>query len=322
VSRLDLEILKTTGLTTVRPGVADDLYVVCASYEPRAVVVSGILGTTYRARTGVIYVNREFEDGPGGNMTRASIQTLHARLRACCDTVSLARGSWLDAREQIRALADAFTTGPVNSVSLDVTTFNRESLLHAVGMLRMRFPACQLRVIYASPAKYGDWLSRGFIGIRNIMGLGCVQHASWPTLLVVLSGFEPERTQRAIEEYEPELVLLGIGDPPTSSAFLDRNVQEQCRFTFDKQNLEVFTFPADSAAGTRDQLQALTDRFMSTHNVVLVPQSTKLSTLGSYLFAEQHPEVQVSYCIPAEYNTAGYSEGVGDLFEERLPSRR
>ncbi len=46
--------------------------------------------------------------------------------------------------------------------------------------------------------------------------------------------------------------------------------------------------------------------------------STKLSTLSTYLFAKKHPQVQVSYCVPAEYNIDSYSQGAKTVFVEEL----
>jgi len=37
----------------------------------------------------------------------------------------------------------------------------------------------------------------------------------------LLSGFEKDRAERIIEEFEASEVLFGIGDPPTNPDFLD-----------------------------------------------------------------------------------------------------
>jgi len=48
--------------------------------------------------------------------------------------------------------------------------------------------------------------------------------------------------------------------------------------------------------------------------------STKLSTLGALLVAESHPEVQLTYCLPGEYNVEHYSSGARSLFIDYIPN--
>jgi hypothetical protein len=58
---------------------------------------------------------------------------------------------------------------------------------------------------------------------------------------------------------------------------------------------------------------------LGDNNVVVAPMSTKPSTLGALLLAEEHPEVQITYCVPGEYNVRDYSSGAEALFVDGLP---
>jgi len=96
----------------------------------------------------------------------------------------------------------------------------------------------------------------------------------------LLSGFEKDRAERIIEEFEASEVLFGIGDPPTNPDFLDRNEEEQ-DMLLTKPEIDTFNFPAGSVDGTRSVIQELIHERLQK-NIVVAPQSTKLSTIGAW----------------------------------------
>jgi hypothetical protein len=204
-----------------------------------------------------------------------------------------------------------------NCMVVDVTTFTREALVVFLSMARGLCDGIAARLYYATPRDYGLWLSRGFGGVRNIMGFAGFQYATRPTLLVVLSGFESERTTNLIGEYEPSLVLLGLGEDKGPTHLGARNLLEQ-QLALARQDTETFGFPLYSASGCAMRLEEVVQKYHATHNIVLAPMSTKLSTVGTLLFAERHPAVQLVYCVPGEYNASGYSTGIGDIYVDEL----
>jgi hypothetical protein len=156
--------------------------------------------------------------------------------------------------------------------------------------------------------------------IRNIMGFAGTQLPALPTVLVILSGFEPERTTRVIEEHEPSKVLLGIGNPPTDKSFLERNVKEQQKLILARQDVERFDFPADSVVACASRLEEIIAKYVGAYNIIIAPMSTKVSTLAAMIVAEHHSDIQLTYCLPGEYNVDSYSKGVKMVLSEELPS--
>jgi hypothetical protein len=203
-------------------------------------------------------------------------------------------------------------------VTIDATTFNRETLLVACALLRSERPRPKIRVLYVSPSDHGPWLSRGFRSVRNVVGFSGVHDATKPTVLVVLTGFEPDRVVKVIEEHEPKKVLMGIGDPPTMDRFLARNITDQ-ELMLSRQDVERFRFPTSGVDECVRCLRGVVSPYLADHNVVLAPMSTKLSTLGAFLLAEERPEIQITYCVPGEYNVLDYSAGAETLFLDGLP---
>jgi len=252
---------------------------------------------------------------------KSAIAALQAGLEPKCDHFGIIEGSWENIREQVEALQGAFARiipdkKPV-TVTIDCTTFNREALIVCLAMLFSLYPDARVRVAYVSPKVHGKWLSRGYRKVRSIVGFSGIQQAGRPSVLIVLSGFEGDRTLKLIEEYEPSLVLLGIGDPPTVSGFLERNLSEH-KLVLARTDVQNFRFPANSIADCTVALEALIEPLLESSNLVIAPMSTKLSTLAAFNVAERHREIQLAYCLPGEYNYSNYSTGTSRIFIEDL----
>jgi len=150
------------------------------------------------------------------------------------------------------------------------------------------------------------------------MGFSGIQDPNRQSVLVVLSGFEPERTLKLIEEHEPARVLLGIGNPPTDQRFLERNKTEQ-KLVLARQDVQRFDFPADDVIECESVLSNLIKPLIPRFNVVLAPMSTKLSTLSAFLVATRYPELQLTYALPGEYNLNSYSSGAKAIYSLEFP---
>ena len=309
------------GIASIESGHHDDLYVVSASYEPRCISLTGVLASDYKARWGLIYVNEDHLAGQASGQMQTALDTLRVSLRSKAEDTKIVRGNWADATAQVTAMRSAIQELPQETrlyrITIDVTTFNREALIVCLALLRAHFPESSIRVLYVSPSSHGAWLSRGFRRVRSIIGFSGVQQASRPTVLVVLSGFEGDRTIKLIEEYEPSRVLLGFGDPPTVHNFLDRNIDEH-KLILGRTDVQEFRFPAGGIAECTELLSATIEPLLPAFNVVIAPMSTKLSTVAAFLVAEKHREIQLAYCLPGEYNYSEYSQGTGPAFVEVL----
>lgn len=310
----------------IQPAIAgkpDDLFLACASFEPRSVKAAECLSPTYRARQAIIYANSECLEGCQGVGTRPHLYQLITILARHADRVDVVEGSLFDAPKQLETLRKALLTDwqPQDqqpTVTIDTTTFNRESLLIASALLRSFEPKPTVRAVYVSPSDHGPWLSRGFRSVRNVVGFSGVQDPSQPTVLAILAGFEPDRVLKVIDEHEPKKVLMGIGDPPTTERFLARNIAEQ-QLVLSRQDVEEFRFATTDIHECYAQLRSLMEPCLRESNVVLAPMSTKLSTLAVLLLVEEFPQIQVTYCVPGEYNVREYSSGADTLFIDGLP---
>lgn len=145
------ELRRSGGLSTLSPSGPDDIFIVCASFEPRTFFAAENLSPEYRAKRSLVYVNQEFLVGHPGALTRPNLFRLIECMARRSEKVDVANGSWLSEVDQIKAIKhglgfdDGSETGP-ERVTLDCTTFNRESLLTLLLLLRSRWPTCRVRV--------------------------------------------------------------------------------------------------------------------------------------------------------------------------------
>jgi hypothetical protein len=305
------------GIPTIQQNLPDDLFIVCASFEDRTTSATSSLANNYAAKRAIIYFNAEFMEY---SKTKDNLEKIQVSLRKHCSNIQTVEGSLNDAQKQFSALKKRILEcgfGEIQRVTIDVTSFNREALLVLMALLRNNYPSALIRVLYVSPMSHGDWLSQGFREVRNIIGFPGLQRPSRPTVLLALSGFEPDRVKKLIDEHEPRLVLLGLGDPPTKKIFLGRNYEEQ-KTLLVRQDVERFEFPANSINGCASKLEEVVQKYINDYNIILAPMSTKLSTLGAYLMVERHPDIQLTCCIPGQYNMDGYSKGEDLLFTEEI----
>jgi len=315
------DLIEQGGIRPILADRRDDVFLVSASFEPRCVALTSGLAVDYRAARSLVYVNDDFLATPAAEAMKGALASLRASLEPKSDRFQIIAGSWEKVDVQVAAIGSAFAEinpdkTPV-TVTIDCTTFNREALIVCLAMLYSQCPNARVRAAYVSPKLHGTWLSRGYRKVRSIVGFSGVQQASRPTVLIVLSGFEGDRTVKLIEEYEPSQVMLGFGDPPTIPSFLERNLTEH-KLVLSRTDVKDFRFPADSISDCTVALEGLIQPLLQSSNVVIAPMCTKLSTLAVFNVAERHREIQLAYCLPGEYNYSDYSTGTSRIFVEDL----
>jgi hypothetical protein len=315
------DLVEKGGVRPILQERCDDIFLVAASFEPRSVALTNGLAADYRAVRSFVYVNDDFLATPAADAMRNTIAVLQAKLKLKSDHCQIIKGNWENVVVQVEAIRKAFAEVILDktpaTVTIDCTTFSREALIVCLAMLHSHCPGAQVRAAYVSPEVHGTWLSRGYRKVRSIVGFSGIQQASQPSVLIVLSGFEGDRTLKLIEEYEPSQVLLGFGDPPTIHSFLERNLGEQ-KLVLGRTDVKEFRFPANSISDCTVALEELIRPLLESCNLVIAPMSTKLSTLAALNVAERHREIQLAYCLPGEYNYSDYSTGTSRIFIENL----
>jgi hypothetical protein len=348
------EFRRNGGLRPVNASEPDELFITCASFEPRCVAVTESMLGNYSATRGIAYVNQEFQKvGRTSDHERIIATNLSLTCEAFQGTTL---GTWEDAAKQFTVLRSALAPQGVQRsirrITLDITTFNREALLAVLTILRWAYPQGVLRLAYVSPEEYNPvgrsvlaregigekpgneeeaakiaqylWLSRGFRKMRNAIGFPGIQRPQRPAMLILLPGFEVERALTVVDNLEPSIVLIGKPSDATRDIFYERSLEakaQMLRLFQGRQPVHEFEFSCNNVEQTLGALLGLFAKYLSVYNVFVSVMSTKPAAVAAFLAAEQFPEVQITCSVPGEYNVDDYSGGMHEIGFFEMPER-
>ena len=243
----------------------------------------------------------------------------------------------LDSSSPVRSadvLADALQgcrSPQPQRVLVDITTFTHETLLIAVQLLSRFFSSRdEVRFVYTIAAEYDPgtppedkWLSKGIEHVRSILGFPGTLLPGRDTHLILLHGFETERSKNLIAEFEP--VLLSLGKPQEATPIASRHYAANRRvhaevldYAKNVADVREFSFTTDEPEACAEALcaEAIVEE---NSNVIVAPMNTKISTLGALLAARRLPRIQLCYAQPSTYNVRNYSTASDDCYIFTLP---
>lgn len=201
---------------------------------------------------------------------------------------------------------------------LDITTFTHEGLLMLFKLLQLRLkPNDNLFLCYNGAKEYSckeinpddKWLSKGVNTVRSILGYPGLLDPSKKNHLIILFGFESERTSRLIDIYDYDLVSLAFGSKGASIAEEHQKLNETRHEALLRHYVAVQKFEISlvDAEETKNQLLSYIKEY-SDYNTVIAPMNTKISSIGASLAAINNPEIQLCYVTANQYNIEGYSQ--------------
>lgn len=207
-----------------------------------------------------------------------------------------------------------------NLIVVDITTFTHETLLILFRLLKLILPSItNVKFIYLEASAYSwnienvseKWLSKGIGEIRSIIGYPGIFNPSRQTHLIVLVGFEADRTIKLIEKYDSNIVSLGLGVKKTANPN-NHSIMEMARKKHQDlvalfPHVEVFDFCLESPDDTREAIEKQIFLYPNT-NVVVATMNNKVSTIGAGMLAIANFEIQLCYVKATQYNTPYYSK--------------
>ncbi len=216
-------------------------------------------------------------------------------------------------------LYDAILRHHPKSVIIDISTFNRETILIILMLFKQDvFKNMSVTIGYVPADGYSDcikyganeiWLSKGVNAIRSVLGYAGSFTSLKKTLLIVLVGFEKERAEFLINSFEADKLYLGCVPPQEShneelSAINKKNFD---RLVSVVGGCCVFEFSCRYLQQTYDVLKKIIDENKDNYNIIISPMNNKLSTLAVANVAFDYPDVQLCYASTNQYNTGAYS---------------
>ncbi len=260
-----------------------------------------------------------------GDQNQKNIEEFGRLAGSECSVVGQGATSVIEVADQLSQRVAAVFAHPTSKLLVDITSLSHELLVLLLGMLHEIGGLNRTSLIYVGAAAYSTntgphamWLSRGVKDVRSVLGFPGTMLPSRKLHLIILTGFEVERASEVILRYEPASMSIGLGAKNQSISeshhsknreFFDGITAFASSQDYGTDEVFQFSFSCISPSETRDQLVAHINELggFSQKNLVVCPLNTKLSTVGVVLAALEHPEIQICYAEPEEYNTEGYA---------------
>ena len=210
------------------------------------------------------------------------------------------------------------------NILIDTTTFTHESLLVLIKLIENKKHLLgNVFITYVGAKEYSikdkdnkdKWLSKGVDDIRTIIGFPGFTDPTKKNHLIILFGFEYDRTIRIIEEYEYDSITLGFGDLPIEDNHMKINCERHKKLLLRHPEAKEFKFSLIDPMQTKDQiLSYIESKNLSDNNIVIAPMNNKISTIGAGLAAITNQNIQLAYAKASIYNTEGYSSPSDNVY--------
>ncbi|AZJ35257.1 hypothetical protein D6T69_06885 [Tenacibaculum singaporense] len=201
------------------------------------------------------------------------------------------------------------------NVVIDITTFTKEVLLiiFKVVSLQKFADTFIINLVYTPAESYPDWLTKGVREIRSVYGYSGLHYPSKELLLIILNGFENERTEEIINSFEPNGILLGrptrIDSINDGLSVISDEKYNYINSRYESLILENFDFSCQDISKTKNLLSELVKKYSQDYNIVISPLNNKVSTLGVASLGIQNEDIQICYASANQYNINSYSKG-------------
>ena len=321
--KLDVVDYKNFILNPIRNNV-DDIYIACISFEPRSICVLKRIEEGYKCSSGIFIINNKFRKLPNvkSNVEKTIklVKNFFSEYAFLYCSIDNPIKALIQLDKIVKNKINSKKDGEKLSITIDISSFPRGELLAILYYLRHLGFVQHIRIFYASPLKYGSWLSIGFKkSIVPPFFEGPSTFEKKQTALIILTGFEVDRPVYLIDEIEPSYLLLCSPFPGTSEDFHSYsgeiiNIIKTQR----KINHNVIKITANDPFKCRNELLPIIKDLSKNYNIYMAILGTKIELLGAYLcyeLLENKPLFRIIYPLPLMYNVEDYSTGCRDIYQ-------
>lgn len=312
---------KISQLDTIEPGMPDDLFIGCVSFEERCrkALVSG---KDYKTKHIMLFFFPELgpREKPRVKDNFKTMQQAAEKRKEKGGLVEIVRPPRSDARAGFDVMVDTLrqlvckAAGQQLRITLDITTFTKSYLLVLLKALENAHLK-DIQLVYVEPAYYvPERLTAGVRTVGYVPLYNGHPSPSRPDLLVTFLGFEGDRAYAIWEHFEPEKTIAFVGNPgydPTYPECAERlNASLLNEPGIEKRDVP----PRDPDAVCHELESIWADH--KEYNLLIAPLGTKPETLGVYLFKRRNPDcpAQVVYATAGHYFEEYYSRGSGRMW--------
>lgn len=200
-----------------------------------------------------------------------------------------------------------------DQITMDITTMSRNVVWSILYFIRVRIKT--VNIVYHQPESYkNEWISREPEQPRLLFKHSGIYDLTKKTTLIIVTGFDEERTKYMLYKYEPKKVYLLIQEGEQFNN-IERNNESIHRLVCEEFGLNkdciisrsIDSYSADFGFTILDSIIEV--EYYS--NIILASFGPKPSAIAAYKCYMKHPEMALCYLPCKEYNI-DYCQGIGE----------
>ncbi len=198
-------------------------------------------------------------------------------------------------------------------VHVDISTMPRDIIWTLLFFLNQRSNHVLIR--YYQPKSYhGAWLSKEPYSPRLLLKHSGIIELGKPQCVVIITGFDEERTRQIVSKFEPQKVILCIQKGAqfhndTRNGSNQHELMCKSAGVSDITSMEIDFYGEDFG---EDAINSVISS-LSDYNIIISSFGPKPSAIGVYKAYQKHKEVALCYVPCKEYNK-DYCKGIGNLY--------
>jgi len=283
----------------------DDLFICCASFEERSVASTLRIAADFRTRFAIIFVVEEplYKREVAHNLARLQGE-LKKRSAEGIFVISCQRENPVEGVAQFKKAWQKCqprgSEGPF--VTIDISGFTKIYLLELLHYLIIDLNLGIPRMLHTTQKYLPAKLTRGVEQITTVPNFFGSPAMEKETLLILLLGFEPERSLAVWKQFNPAKTIALITNPPRSgNPDYVKYARENNAQLLSQPSVEVRDVPPDNPYAVKKILEAIHKDAKGSYNMVIGPFGTKSQVVGVFLFYLEYPKAQIVYSFPAKY---------------------
>jgi len=283
----------------------DDLFICSASFEERCISSTLKMGTDCRTRYAVIFVIEEPFYKKQVDTSLLKLQSeLGKRTGEGIFTISCQKENPTDAINQLRNIWPKCKPRNIEEpyITIDISGFTKIYLLELLHYLVIELNMGIPRILHTIQTYLPTKLTRGVQQITTVPNFFGSALLEKQTILILLLGFEPDRSLAVWKQYNPAKTIALVTNPPRheNQEYL-KYARANNSYLLSQPSVETKDVPSDNPYAVKNVLESIYGENKGSYNMVIGPFGTKSQTVGVFLFCLEYPRAQVVYSYPINY---------------------
>ena len=299
------EPIEIEHLTKLNEYGSDDLFICCASFEDRCVSSMSKVSANFRTRFAVIFLIEEtlYKKQVETNLFKLQSE-LGKRTTEGSFVIRCQRDNPIEGITQLKNIWQQCKPRDSDEpfITIDISGFTKIYLFELLHYLVIELNLGIPRLLHTTQTYLPAKLTKGVQQITTVNNFfGSISYEK-QTILILLLGFESERSLAVWKHFNPSRTIALITNPPRFGK-LDylKYAHENNSYLLSQPSVEVRDVLADSPYAVKSVLGSIYNDTRGSLNMVIGPFGTKPQVVGVFLFCLEHPKVQVVYSFPVKY---------------------